>query len=337
MQQMVTFVPSDPAPSWWANSVMRSLSTMTANFAIVKQTATTIRGVAAANDKAAVIAIAGKWRWRESNVDRAHPGGAAGTYDIFVTAANNVIGGAVDSTNYAWDLAITVTGVNPVIVPGTVDIYRKVGYVVWDGAAITKVVQTVPPIRLHAQQHLAGGEDPLPAEILNFVLPVGAQLAGSWSTLPTGWAWADGGLVAAAAFPVFDAMAGAAAPAGHTHKYNVGVPPGGGNVRKPDKRGRVTVGADDMGTGAAGRLPNSARTWGSSGGEERHLQTLAELRAHVHNLGIHPNSNVTGIGFNVADADPNFNQGAGTASAGGSTPFNVMQPYEVDGVIVRLA
>jgi microcystin-dependent protein len=71
------------------------------------------------------------------------------------------------------------------------------------------------------------------------------------------------------------------------HKYNGGVDPGSNMVRLPDKRGRVSVGADNMGTaqGAAGRLPNSNRTAGSNGGEEQHTLATTELPPHTHDDG----------------------------------------------------
>jgi microcystin-dependent protein len=104
----------------------------------------------------------------------------------------------------------------------------------------------------------------------------------------------------------------------------------------PDRRGRVGVGADNMGTaaGAAGRLPNSNRALGQNGGEERHTLTVAELAAHSHNGATGTESNdhthggstdtqgnhwhSAGAGGLWADAD-NGVGGIFAASGGGGT------------------
>lgn len=107
--------------------------------------------------------------------------------------------------------------------------------------------------------------------------PLGIQVAYTGVTLPTDgrWAWADGGLLLQSAYPEYYALVG--------HAYNGGVDPGGGQFRKPDKRGRVSVGADQMpGGSAAGRLPNSSRAFGQNGGEERHLLAATESGVPVH-------------------------------------------------------
>lgn len=333
MEQNKTFVPLDPLPSFFVNALGRFLSTYAENFEIIRLNATTIRAIAGANTAAATIGIQGRWRYIEANVDRAHPGGAAGTYKIFVTAHDNSFAGSVDSTNYAFDLAIT-SGANP----AGVDLFRQVGTLIWDGTAITAINQDVDGVREHAASHLAAGTDPLDPTIFNALCPVGTQLGGSWSILPTGWAWADGGTVSIATYPLFDAMAGQAAAGSHQHKYNAGVSPGAGLVRKPDKRGRVLVGADDMGSGAASRLGTNPRVWGQSGGEQAHVLLLAELAAHSHAYGL----TVPGVAnvVNAVDALANIVSTSGPAFvgiAGSDAPHNNLQPYQIDGVIVKLS
>lgn len=308
---MVTFVREDPVPSWWANALSRFLSVVAENFQLVQLNDTTVRGVGGADDDAAVIAIDGKWRWRETNTDRAHPGGAAGTYKVWVTAAANAIDNVpnpgTDHTNYAWDLAITA-GAAPAAVAGVVDIWREVGYVVWDGAKITQLVQTVDGTRPHAAQHLPGGADPLPDFILNAVVPVGGQIAfaGDVSQIPPNFKAVDGSLIDAAAFPLFDARVGGSAPAASRHRYNGGVDPGGGKVRLPDKRGRSFAGANNMGT-AAGAATGNGRIViapGATFGEVLHQLNGWEHGDHVHaaqgNLTArnHTHRHVSPIGLN---------------------------------------
>lgn len=123
----------------------------------------------------------------------------------------------------------------------------------------------------------------LPA-ILNLVLPVGSEISGGYSALPAliggftwEWQWADGALIDKTTYATYFASVG--------HAYNGGVDPGSNKVRKSDKRGRAAIGADNMGAGAAGRLPNSLRARGQSGGEEQHVISLGELASHGHSTG----------------------------------------------------
>lgn len=172
------------APSWWPNAVQAFLSSAYAGFAVTKFNATTIQVVAGAGDDLVAIAIKGKWRYIEATIQQAHPGGGAATYDVFVTCAENAIDNIpapnTDHTNFAFALQIKAAGVFPTIVPGTVDFYRKVGTLQWDGAQITSIAQTagVSPLVAHAAAHRAGGTDEMSHAVLaaQAVLEVG-QLA----------------------------------------------------------------------------------------------------------------------------------------------------------------
>jgi hypothetical protein len=141
------FGRGDTAPSWWANAIQRALSVSAEQFTVRLASSTTIEVPAAADDGAAVIAIEGRWRWNEATETRAHPGGGAGTYRVWVTAADNDIVNVpdvgTDLTDYSFALAITAAAAEPVIVPGTVDIFREVASLEWDGVAITSVTPLV--------------------------------------------------------------------------------------------------------------------------------------------------------------------------------------------------
>jgi len=182
--------------------------------------------------------------------------------------------------------------------------------------------------------------------LLDKWLPIGIQIPFSGGTLPTGgvWDWADGGLINRITYATFFSRVG--------HSYNGGVDPGSSQVRKPDKRGRVPVGADNFGlTGAANRIPNSNRARGQNGGEERHAQSIAEMAAHNHGsvtgLSVAPGAHGHdpaatidgGSSYNVSGAveagDSNHNHSI--PSQGSGTAFNVLQPYEVDNYLVRIA
>lgn len=161
-------------------------------------------------------------------------------------------------------------------------------------AAVKPLALALDPLVPTAAQRqaLVGGSSPpsstnpyvTAADIGSMIVPIGGLIAYAGTDLPpigiggAEWDWADGGLIDVATHAAFAASVG--------HAYNGGVDPGGGKVRKPDKRGRVSVGADSFGlTGAANRIPNSPRARGQNGGEERHLQTAAEVAAHSHNAG----------------------------------------------------
>jgi microcystin-dependent protein len=196
-------------------------------------------------------------------------------------------------------------------------------------------------------------------------VPLGTVVPYAALTLPTDgrWSWADGGLLSTSTYAAYYAIVG--------HAYNGGVDPGGGNFRKPDKRGRVMVGADNMGQGAAGRLPNSPRAVGQNGGVERHPLALGELAVHLHAdgtlgavaVGDHTHGPEAGFPWatvwpgDVADGDHpgsgiavSLHQSATTAGAGGhghdvsgstansgsGTAHQNLQPYEIDNVIVRV-
>jgi microcystin-dependent protein len=185
-------------------------------------------------------------------------------------------------------------------------------------------------------------------------VPIGAIVPYAGSALPAGgqWLWADGALVSATTYAGLFAICG--------HAYNGGIDPGGGNFRKPDKRGRVSMGADNFGQGAAGRLPNTTnKTRGLNGGEERHQTTLAETAAHTHvqNAHSHPAPEGSPDAYLVSDDTPQFYDaprasGVGTQprsavsttgsttavnqSAGSGTPHNNLPLYEVDTYIVRV-
>jgi microcystin-dependent protein len=176
---------------------------------------------------------------------------------------------------------------------------------------------------------------------------IGAIIPWAPSALPAGgkWDWADGALIDRTAFAAYMAAVG--------HAYNGGVDPGSNKVRKPDKRGRLPVGADNFGQGAAGRLPNSNRARGQSGGEERHTLSPAES-------GVNSNGGTTADTIHTQDASssnaaqnwPNLTMhdstghqfdgqsglhGHGLAARTADAPHNNMPPYECDFYIVRVA
>lgn len=167
---MNPFARDDVFPSWFVNSVQRLLSLAAFNFAVTKQDATHIHVEAGADPLAAAVSIQGRWRWNEATVSRAHPGGAAGTYDIFAVSKANKIDTSpapgTDDTDYSFELRIVEAAHTPPIEAGVVDIFRKVGSLQWSGTEITRVDQTVPLAPTHAHRHATGQPDAIaPADI----------------------------------------------------------------------------------------------------------------------------------------------------------------------------
>lgn len=113
----------------------------------------------------------------------------------------------------------------------------------------------------------------------------------------------------------------------------------------PDKRGRTSVGRDDMGGTAAGRMTAAGSGvtgtgLGSAGGAETHTLTAAQIPAHQHNLDASGNSYylmrttggsvglTSGTGLAVSTSQVAANTGGGGA-------HNNTQPSQVDNWIIK--
>jgi microcystin-dependent protein len=118
------------------------------------------------------------------------------------------------------------------------------------------------------------------APLASLILPAGlGPLPWSLAALPAGWDWADGGVLLSNT--VFPTLRAALIADGFPHGQD-----GSGNPKKPDSRGRGIFCADDLGSGAAGRLSTasgmSAATLGATGGQETVTLTTPQLSSHAH-------------------------------------------------------
>lgn len=132
-------------------------------------------------------------------------------------------------------------------------------------------------------------EASLGADVLAAFLPIGGQIPYAGDGDPPGGRFliADGRFVLISDWPTAFARWG--------HKYNRDasgnmVDPGGGRFKIPDKRGRGSLGADNMGTaqGSAGRLPSLLavqRVPGTGGGSDTHSHT-ANIPSHTHSASL---------------------------------------------------
>lgn len=137
----------DRLPEAVMDALEEFISTLLVNFKLTLQSATTLQVVAGAGNDQVAAGVMGRWRWITATVTAAHPGGVAGSYDVWVTASDNsfVPSGAPPGSNpendltvYTFALAITATGVPPV---GPA-LNRKIATCQWDGAKITRVTPT---------------------------------------------------------------------------------------------------------------------------------------------------------------------------------------------------
>jgi microcystin-dependent protein len=168
---------------------------------------------------------------------------------------------------------------------------------------------------LRAQNFYASGN----YYLNNYVLiPAGTIIQSAAVVVPDGWLNCDGSSLLCSAYAgLFGAI-----------QYTYG---GSGlNFNVPDMRGRVGIGA-----GAGAGL--TARTLGSTGGEETHTLTVGEMPSHSHNIirrlnpddGAYDTNSTHASESSAATTDRDMSGNFSTFSAGSSTPHNNIQPFVV--------
>lgn len=175
-------------------------------------------------------------------------------------------------------------------------------------------------------------------------VPIGGMVLYTGSgDLPDGtFVVPDGRLIDKTAYGTFYTRTG--------HKYNGGVDPGNNKVRIPDKRGRMSIGAINMGTGA-GTNDNAHAQFaaGSSGGEVNHTLSKEELPPHAHfvhlfETGLGGTDDQWTYGTTTFDANTTSTLVRANGYASDSTDsglagntHNNLPPYETDCLLVRIA
>ncbi len=123
----------------WLNLIQQHLAGL-AQLQIDTPIATQVRILAADDDAAASVYIGGQQRYRDTNASFTFTSEPADTYDVYVTAPVGV---------ETFELEVTTSA------PGEA-LYRKVAEVVWNGAAITNIRQSVGRNIAHAHTLLDG-------------------------------------------------------------------------------------------------------------------------------------------------------------------------------------
>lgn len=112
--------------------------------------------------------------------------------------------------------------------------------------------------------------------VVGSVIPPGTIQAFGGGTVPQGWLLCDGSTASRTTYSALFAAVGIAHGSGD----------GATTFHLPDLRGRFLRGADNMGTGAAGRDPNAAgRTAGNAGGNTGNAVGSVQSDAHQNITG----------------------------------------------------
>jgi microcystin-dependent protein len=168
---------------------------------------------------------------------------------------------------------------------------------------------------------------------LGSAAPSGLVCAFGGAVAPTGWLLCNGAAVSRTTYATLFAVVGTTYGAGDgTTTFNV-----------PNLQGRFPIGAGNgaqknvSGSGVlTGGTALTPRTVGQFGGEEDHIQTVAEIAPHKHGwIDGSPNPGASGAGSTGVQFSGNSASAINTASAGLGTAFNVTPSFVVVSYIIK--
>lgn len=300
----------DRLPLALVNPIQDFVSTyVSPNFVLSLANSTTVQIVAGVDNAVVAAGISGKWRFISATINRAHPGGVAGVYDVWVVAFDNSFAGVpeVDSTVYDFQLRIVTSGGSPVTGSGATTFGRKVGEVTWDGAAITAIKQTVNSV------------------FTGYGAGIILDFEGPEANIPLNTCVADGRYLDNVTEAAHFAVVG-----NQWNNFRGLASPPAGKHRVIDLRRINTVGLGNMGTGNAstptvigGIARSGINTLGTFMGEEFHTLITAEMPNHAHSgstgaeaAHTHTGTTSGGSAHSHAATGLTFTGSGGTTSAG---------------------
>jgi microcystin-dependent protein len=160
------------------------------------------------------------------------------------------------------------------------------------------------------------------------LLPTGIVVpyGGDEGDVPVGWLLCDGSEVSRATYDSLFLVVGEIYGAGDmTTTFNI-----------PDLRGRIPLGADNMGGSSADRVTaTQADNLGQSSGAETHAVTIPEMPAHTHSITGFFGGGGTPWLARAADFTQNVIVRTTLQTAGSDTPHKNMQPYQTTNFIIK--
>jgi microcystin-dependent protein len=237
--------------------------------------------------------------------------------------------GYVQGEKFAFKATAANTGATTVNVQslGAKSLFKKTG---GGAAALTGgEIQAGDIVEIEfdgTQFQLAG----MPANIAvdpTSLTPTGAVMPFAGAAAPSGWLLCAGQAVNRTTYAALFAVIGTTFGAGD----------GTTTFTLPDLRGRAVFGVDNMGGVAANRLGSGATggitgtaSLGATGGEQKHILTIAEMPAHTHTY-----NDVFAPGVNQLGSAGNVGTG-NTGSTGGGSAHNVTPPAIVLNHIIKI-
>lgn len=189
-----------PLPSTWVNALMRLVGSQATNVAVGALTSTAVyvypADVGPDVGGWVMLSIGGKWRWVQNSVNAAHPGGAAGRYNVWAATAENDLTGVdpADSTDYGFSLVIRTVASGPPAASGATAYSRLIALCDWDGAAITALYPLIGETRVKRLRitHTFGvaGAVHVPSGQTDVILPMRVALPSASLVLPFGTTYA---------------------------------------------------------------------------------------------------------------------------------------------------
>jgi hypothetical protein len=136
-----------PVPQDFLDALQDFLGPALNNLRLTILNPTTLQIPAAGTQDQVSVGIMGRWRFITAGITAAHPGGAAGQYDVYVTGSDNsfTVGGPsgeIDTTDYSFGLVIRAQGAGGSQSPPATALYRKIAECTWNGSAITAITMT---------------------------------------------------------------------------------------------------------------------------------------------------------------------------------------------------